>query len=158
MFTNLLKNIIYWLSAFPVPALSMLSSLSFSFQLLLVVYQGQDLSLWRRSWPCCIFIERTECLKKKKQHWGWKLQIVYWFLYVLLSKSVWALGPSVGFCLGHSISPMHACDRYTRCHAWPGTGLNKAIYRHVCIFIYHQGRLMSEVNCENGAALSPLLV
>lgn len=67
MYTILLKdNIIYWLSAFSVAALSMLPSPSFSLHFLLVVSQGQDLSLRRRSWPCCIFFERTECLKKRR--------------------------------------------------------------------------------------------
>lgn len=109
MYTILLKdNIIYWLSAFPVAALSMLPSPSFSLHFLLVVSQGQDLSLRRRSWPCCIFFERTECLKKKTRYWGWKLKIGYWFLYVLLSKSVWPSGPMGSFCLEHSISPTHA--------------------------------------------------
>lgn len=87
-----------------------LRSPAFSLNFLLVLAtishltQGQDLSAPLRSWPCCIFIEKTEKLKKE-QCLGWKLQIVYWFLFVLLNKSVWPWCPSGGFAWGFPLGP-----------------------------------------------------
>lgn len=43
---------------------------------------------------------------KKKQCLGWKLQIVYWFLFVLLNKSVWPWCPSGGFTWGIALGTL----------------------------------------------------
>lgn len=135
----------------------MLSSPSFSLHFLLVVSQGQDLSLQRRSWPCCIFIERTECLKKRSSIEGENFRLCIDFYMCCWVSLFDHRVPWLGFCLGHSISPTHAMT-VTQCVM---LGLVQAwvqLYTDIYAYLYHQRHLIWKVNCENGAAMSPLLV
>lgn len=98
------------------PLLSLLSLSSPLVLATLISSWDRSCLMLLRSSPCCIFIEKQSTYKKK-QCLGCKLQIVYWFLFVLLNKSVWPRCPNRGL-----LETFHqACtcrDRHTRTCAW----------------------------------------
>lgn len=148
-----------WLSAFPVPALSMLCSPCFSLYPLFSCLPGTG-PVFVAEVPTVLYIHwNNRVLKKKKssiEGENFRLCIDF-YMRCWVSLFDHRVPPGVSAWGIPLVPHTQRQIRKVSCLACHRPEYSY-ILTHMHIYINHQRRLLSEVNCENGAAMSPLLV